>query len=73
MTEDHYLRDRHAIGGVVNNNPVVRTVVVITRTVTYGRPEQRVALCSGPNTLQHLICYVSVTRQPIGDIRHLQC
>jgi len=66
------LRDRHTFRGVVNNDPVVRSVIIITRAVTYRRPEQRVSLSGRPDTLQHLIRDVSVTRQPADYIRHLQ-
>ena len=66
------LWDGHTVSGVINNNPVVWTIIVISRTVTYCRPEQWVTLCRWPHALQHLVRYVSVAWQPTDNVWRLQ-
>jgi len=57
---------------MVDNDPIVRSFVIIAWTVTDGRPEDGVALSSRPDALQRLVGDVCILRQPVHHLTRLQ-
>ncbi len=55
--------------GVIGHDPVVWSLVILTRTVSDGRPEERVSLWGRPHPFVNLIGDHCVFREPLHHVR----